>query len=159
VKVIIFKLPKTAHRTRSSPVIPANASSSPVIWSDAAPFWSPGLPVVAAAPCAPVASGVSVTGALTTTTDVEVSTLPFGKVVKNRSVDVLGVKETPMAEEVNVTRPPPKVLKMTAPFEVETSVAEAGVEGATITVVAAGTVSAKMAEDSMEETLAALELD
>jgi len=39
------------------------------------------LPVVAAAPAAPVASPVSVTGALTTTIDVDVCTVPSGAVV------------------------------------------------------------------------------
>ena len=53
-----------------------------VILSEDALFCKPGsLPVVAAAPAAPVASGLSVTGALTTTTEVEVLTVPSGAVV------------------------------------------------------------------------------
>ena len=69
------------------------------------------------------------------------------------------MKRTPTAEDVKVTNPPPNVLKTTAPSVVSTAVAEAGAAGATVTVVAAGTVEAKMAEERMEETLAALELD
>jgi len=72
---------------------------------------------------------------------------------------VLGVKCTLNADDVRVTRPPPKVLKTTAPSLVATAVADAGVVGGTVTVVAAGTVDAKMAEERMEDTLAARELD
>jgi hypothetical protein len=74
-------------------------------------------------------------------------------------VDVLGEKLTPMAEDVNVTRPPPTVLKTTAPSVVAIAVADAGAAGGTVTVVAPGTVEARMADESMEDTLAALELD
>lgn len=79
--------------------------------------------------------------------------------VTNRRVEVLGVKLTPTAEEVRVTTPPPSVLNTTAPSVVAMAVAEGGVVGGTVTVVAAGTVDAKMAEDRMEDTLAARELD
>jgi len=74
-------------------------------------------------------------------------------------VDVLGVKCTFNADDVRVTRPPPIVLKTTAPSLVSTAVAERGAVGATVTVVAAGTVDAKIAEERMEDTLAARELD
>lgn len=72
---------------------------------------------------------------------------------------MLGEKLTPTADDVSVTRPPPTVLKTTAPSVVATAVAEAGAAGATVTVVAPGTVEARMAEERMEDTLAALELD
>jgi hypothetical protein len=96
---------------------------------------------------------------LTTTTDVEVRTEPSGKVVVYRCVDVLGVKCTFNADDVRVTRPPPRVLKTTAPSVVATAVADGGAVGGTVTVVAAGTVDAKIAEERMEDTLAARELD
>jgi len=57
-------------------------------------------------------------------------------------VDVLGVKCTLKADDVRVTRPPPKVLKTTAPALVSTAVAEGGAVGGTVTVVAPGTVEA-----------------
>jgi hypothetical protein len=72
---------------------------------------------------------------------------------------VLGVKWTSTADEVSVTRPPPTVLNTTAPLSVATGVAEGGAVGATVMVVAAGTVEARMADERMEETLAARELD
>lgn len=72
---------------------------------------------------------------------------------------MLGVKCTLNAEDVNVTRPPPKVLNTTAPSVVSTAVADGGAVGGTVTVVAPGTVDAKMAEERMEDTLAARELD
>jgi hypothetical protein len=74
-------------------------------------------------------------------------------------VDVLGVKLTSSADDVNVTRPPPTVLNTTAPPPVETGVADSGACGGTVTVVAAGTVDAKMADDRIDDTLAARELD
>jgi len=57
-------------------------------------------------------------------------------------MDVLGVKKTFNADDVKVTRPPPYVLYTTAPSVVATGVAEGGVVGGTVTVVAAGTVEA-----------------
>ena len=72
---------------------------------------------------------------------------------------MLGVNLTPTEDDVNVTKPPPMVLKTTAPLVVATAVAEVGAEGATTTVVAPGTVDARMAEDKTEEILAATELD
>ena len=63
------------------------------------------------------------------------------------------------ADDVRVTRPPPTVLKTTAPSVVATGVADGGALGGTVTVVAAGTVDAKMADERMEDTLAARELD
>jgi len=47
---------------------------------EVAASWSPGLPPVAAAPAAPVASGLPVMGALTTTTDVDVEMEPSERV-------------------------------------------------------------------------------
>jgi len=76
-----------------------------------------------------------------------------------RWVEVLGVKCTFNADDVRVTRPPPSVLKTTAPSVVATGTADGGAVGGTVTVVAAGTVEAKMAEERMEDTLAARELD
>lgn len=87
------------------------------------------------------------------TTLVSVCTFPFDKVVVTRCVLVLGVKLTCSAELVTVTRPPPIVLNTTSPGLVATGVADAGVLGATRTVVAAGTVLAAMSEDR------ALEMD
>jgi len=72
---------------------------------------------------------------------------------------VLGVKWTLKADDVKVTRPPPNVLNTTAPLLVSTAVADGGVVGGTVTVVAAGTVDAKIAEERMDDTLAARELD
>jgi len=72
---------------------------------------------------------------------------------------VLGVNRTPTAEDVRVTMPPPNVLKTIAPFVVATAVAEAGVEGATVIVVAPGTVEARTSEERIEEIEAACELD
>lgn len=69
------------------------------------------------------------------------------------------MKCTLNADDVRVTKPPPNVLNTTAPLLVSTGVAEGGVVGGTVTVVAAGTVDAKIAEERMEETLAARELD
>ena len=112
----------------------------------AAPDARPGAPDVAAAPAEPVTPAAfpppAVTGAFTTTTEVEVSTFPLGRVVKYRCVDVDGVKLTPSELEVSVTRPPPYVLKITAPLVVATGVAELGVVGATRIVVGGGTVDA-----------------
>lgn len=72
---------------------------------------------------------------------------------------MLGVKCTLNADDVRVTRPPPNVLKTTAPSLVPTGVADGGAVGASVTVVAAGTVEARIAEDRMDDTLAARELD
>jgi len=69
------------------------------------------------------------------------------------------VKDTSNADDVKVTRPPPNVLNTTAPSLVSTGVAEGGAVGGTVTVVAAGTVDAKMAEERIDDTLAARELD
>jgi len=64
------------------PPNPAITATKPPILSDAPVFCNPGLLAeVAAAPAAPVASPLSVTGALTTTTDVDVRTVPSGAVV------------------------------------------------------------------------------
>ena len=69
------------------------------------------------------------------------------------------MKCTLNADDVRVTRPPPNVLKTTAPSLVSTGVADGGAVGGTVTVVAAGTVEAKIAEERIEDTLAARELD
>lgn len=69
------------------------------------------------------------------------------------------MNETSTAEDVRVTNPPPYVLKTTAPSVVATGVASGGVVGGTVTVVAPGTVEARMAEERMDETTAARELD
>jgi len=53
-----------------------------------------------------------------------------------------GVKLTPSALEVKVTRPPPKVLNTTALFVVAIGVADCGVVGATRMLVGEGTVDA-----------------
>jgi hypothetical protein len=67
---------------KRQPPRPASTATALPILRDEPTFCSPGsLPVVAAAPAAPVASPVSVTGALTTTTDVDVRTDPSGAVV------------------------------------------------------------------------------
>ena len=132
----------------------SNVESSFDEWRPAA-FCRPGSPDVEAPAAAPVGTAVAVTGALTTIRLVLVWMLPLASVYVNRCVDVLLVNETPTADEVLVTTPPPSVLKTTPPGTVETATSPGFVEGATSIVVGLGTVEAVIWDATASDTVAA----
>ena len=65
------------------------------------------------------------------------------------------MKETPTADDVLVTTPPPTELKTTAPLTVAIAVSPGAVDGAIRMVVGAGTVDARIKDETASETVAA----
>lgn len=110
-------------------------------------------------PAAPVATAVAVTGALKTIRLVLVWIEPSAAVYVKRCVDVLLVNDTPTADDVFVTTPPPCVLNTTPPGTVETATSPGAVEGAISTVVGAGTVDAVSCDETASDTTGATLVD